>query len=66
MYGPDHPQAAIRASNLGTVLSDGGDPAAARPWFERALGIFEARLPAGHPNIEVVRRHLAALDGAGE
>jgi len=35
-----------------------GDLAGARASYERALRIFEQFLPAGHPNIEIVRGNL--------
>ncbi|HVR98913.1 MAG TPA: tetratricopeptide repeat protein, partial [Thermoanaerobaculia bacterium] len=38
-----------------------GDLAAARPYYERALAIFEARLGPDHPDTKTVRENLAAL-----
>jgi len=43
------------------VLQDLGDAAGARPLLERALGLFEARLPPGHPHLGIVRGNLAAI-----
>ncbi|MEZ4646235.1 MAG: tetratricopeptide repeat protein [Chloroflexota bacterium] len=40
--GPDHPDTAIDLNNLGYLLQDMGDLAAARPFYERALAIWEA------------------------
>jgi hypothetical protein len=35
--------------------------AAARPYYERALAIWEARLGPDHPNTKIARENLAAL-----
>ena len=42
-----------------------GEYEAARPYYERALGIFEVRLGAYHPYTQIVRENLATLDEAG-
>jgi hypothetical protein len=43
------------------VLYAMGDAARALPLLERALAIFKARLPAGHPRLDLVRNNLAAV-----
>jgi hypothetical protein len=48
------------------VLRELGDLAGARAAYERALGIFERFLPAGHPNIGRVRGNLERLREEGE
>jgi hypothetical protein len=40
VYGPDHPDVAIRLSNLGGVLRALGDLQGAKKNYERALEIF--------------------------
>ncbi len=41
-YGPDHPNVAIRLSNLALILGDLGQPETARPLQERAGAINKA------------------------
>jgi len=43
------------------LLRDQGDPAAARPLFERALAIRERVLGQNHPDTVATRRALAEL-----
>ncbi|MCB0182395.1 MAG: tetratricopeptide repeat protein, partial [Anaerolineae bacterium] len=38
-----------------------GDYAAARPYYEQALAIFERKLGPNHPYTQIVRGNLAAL-----
>ncbi len=61
-YGPEHPNVAIRVSNLGSVLQDLGDLAGARAHFERALRIFQKFLGDDHPNTRIARNNLRALE----
>ena len=63
-YGPDHPDVALRLSNLAMVHAALGEPAAARPLLERAVAIAEARLPPGHPDLALYRENLTALGPA--
>ena len=49
VLGPDHPQTAASLDNLGSLLQDQGDLAAARPLLERALAICERVLGPDHP-----------------
>jgi hypothetical protein len=46
---------------LALVYKDVGQPAAARPLYERAIAIAEARLPPDHPHLALYRKRLAAL-----
>jgi tetratricopeptide (TPR) repeat protein len=71
VYGPDHPQVAIRVNNLGLVLRDLGELAGARAAYERALAIDEAVYGPDHPqvatdvnNLGGVLRALGDLAGA--
>ncbi len=51
VYGPDHNEVAIRASNLGSILKDQGDLAGAIQLTRRALEIDEKVHGHGHPNV---------------
>jgi tetratricopeptide (TPR) repeat protein len=69
--GPEHPQVAIYANNLGMTLKELGDLAGARINFERALKISEAVHGVDHPqvaiyvnNLGAVLKHLGDLAGA--
>jgi Tfp pilus assembly protein PilF len=55
---PDHPDMAIRHSNLGLVLRDLGDLPGARAEFKRALQIGHATVGPNHPNMATFRRNL--------
>jgi tetratricopeptide (TPR) repeat protein len=70
-YGADHPQVAIRVSNLGGVLWTLGDLTGAKSHYERALVIDEAAYGPDHPevatdvnNLGGVLRALEDLAGA--
>jgi hypothetical protein len=64
-----HPDTARSLHNLATLHRHQGDPAAARPLFERALAIRERVLGPDHPDTVATRRALEELaaegDGAG-
>jgi hypothetical protein len=45
-----------------TYLQVLGQPAAARPLFERALAITEAAYDPDHPHTTAIKRNLEALD----
>jgi Flp pilus assembly protein TadD len=59
--GPDHPDTATSLNNLGYLLQDMGDLVGARPYYERALLISEAKLGKEHPTTKIVRGNLADL-----
>jgi CHAT domain-containing protein len=59
--GPDHPEVAASATNLAYVLSRSGDDEAARPLYQRALGIWEKSLGADHPKVATALVNLARL-----
>ena len=50
-------------NNLGTLLQAMGDPAGARPYYERALAILERVFGPNHPDTRTVRRNLQFLTG---
>ena len=46
---PQYPDTASSYNNLGGLLQAMGEPAAANPYYELALVIFEQRLGPSHP-----------------
>ncbi len=48
---------------MGAALRDQGDPAGARPLFERALAILASRLGPQHPTTQAIQRNLDSLAG---
>ncbi len=60
------PDTAQSLNNLATVLADQGDLQRARPLYERALRIREARLGVDHPDTVRSRERLAAVVAALE
>ncbi|MFB6934468.1 FxSxx-COOH system tetratricopeptide repeat protein, partial [Streptomyces chartreusis] len=58
--GSDHPDTALRLSNLGRTLSDLGRYAEALPLEERALQIAEAALGPDHPTTALRLNNLAS------
>jgi hypothetical protein len=65
VLGPDHPDTAISLNDLALLLRDQGDPAAARPLFERALTIGERVIGPDHPDTVATRRALVELAAEG-
>jgi len=61
VYGPDHPNVAIRVNNLGGVLRDLGDHAGAKAAFERALFIDEAVYGPDHPEVAIDVNNLGGV-----
>jgi tetratricopeptide (TPR) repeat protein len=51
VYGPDHPEVAIRASNIGGILKAQGDLPGALLYTQRALAIDEKVYGPDHPNV---------------
>ncbi|MGV9868696.1 FxSxx-COOH system tetratricopeptide repeat protein [Rhodococcus koreensis] len=60
-YGPDHPEVAVRLSNLARVWKDLGDPGRARPLLERALTITETAYGPDHLVVAVMLGNLALV-----
>jgi tetratricopeptide (TPR) repeat protein len=50
-YGASHPSTAIAVTNLALALSRSGRTDEALALAQRALAIFEATIPAGHPDL---------------
>ena len=61
VYGPDHPNVAIRVNNLGLVLKDLGELQEARKLFERALKIDETVYGPDHPNVAIRVNNLGGV-----
>ncbi|MCI0580396.1 MAG: tetratricopeptide repeat protein, partial [Chloroflexi bacterium] len=61
IFGPDHPNVAVRANNLGRTLQAQGEYEAARATYERALFIFEQKLGPDHPHTQLVCQNLNRL-----
>ena len=61
-YGPDHPQVAIYANNLGGVLKDLGDLQGAKSCYQRALKILQKNLGDDHPKAKIVQNNLDLLE----
>jgi len=66
--GPEHPQTALRLSNLAVVLNAQGDLAGARRFYERTLAIwlgtehpFAAAMGPEHPSTNRVRCELSRV-----
>ncbi len=57
----DHPDTALSLNNLGTLLQAMGELAGARPYYERALAILEAKLGPDHPHTKIARGNLQSL-----
>ena len=49
IYGPDHPQVAIDANNIGQILEAKGDAEGALSYIQRALRILEKSYGPNHP-----------------
>jgi tetratricopeptide (TPR) repeat protein len=64
VYGPDHPNVAIRASNIGTILRAQGDLAGALEYTRRALRIFQATYGPENPQTRIVAGNLAVIEKA--
>ena len=61
VYGPEHPEVAIRASNLATILKARGDLAGAEELTRRALAIGEAVYGPEHPQVAIYASNLATI-----
>jgi tetratricopeptide (TPR) repeat protein len=61
VFGPEHPNVAIRVNNLGGVLRDLGDLGGARAAFERALAIDEALYGPDHPDVAIRANNLGLV-----
>jgi tetratricopeptide (TPR) repeat protein len=59
--GADHPNVAVRLSNLASILTNISRPAEAEPLLRRALGIQEKRFGLEDPRIAIYLNNLAEL-----
>ncbi|MET9338937.1 tetratricopeptide repeat protein [Nonomuraea sp. NPDC003804] len=64
LLGAGHPEVALVANNLGTLLHEQRRPEAA-DWFRRALAIVERAYPPAHPVTLRIRRNLDRLAHTG-
>jgi tetratricopeptide (TPR) repeat protein len=71
LYGPNHPDVAIRANNIGMILKDKGDLDGALRYTQRALTIGEKVYGPNHPdaairanNIGMILKDKGDLDAA--
>jgi nephrocystin-3 len=60
-FSPENPNMAINLNNLGTVLIEMGDYAAAEPLVHRALAIYEKVFGSDHPETHDLRKALEAI-----
>ena len=61
VFGPDHPDVALRVNNLGGVLQHLGDLRAARAAYERALAILRTTYGEDHPEVAKVHSNLGLV-----
>ena len=63
-FGAEHPNVAIRLSNLAALLWSTNQLTEAEPLMRRALAIDEANYGPDHPNVAIRLNNLAELLGA--
>jgi len=61
ILGLEHLDKARSLNNLGFLLRAQGDLVGARPYYERALAIWEKRLGPDHPHTKIARGNLESL-----
>jgi tetratricopeptide (TPR) repeat protein len=61
VYGPDHPNVAIRANNLGQILKAQGDLEGALRYTQRALAIDEKVYGPDHPTVAILANNLGQI-----
>jgi len=61
LRGPDHPEVAAAATNLGYVLSHAGDGAGARQQYSNALRIWKGSFGPDHPKVARALLNFAGL-----
>lgn len=64
VYGPEHPNVAIRANNIGQILREKGDLEGALRYTERALRILQKVYGPDHPLTKAAVANLALLERA--
>ena len=61
VYGPEHPNVAIDANNIGTILKDQGDLKGALEWAKRALAIDEKVYGPEHPDVAIDANNMGQI-----
>ncbi len=61
VFGPHHPNVAIRASNIGQILQDKGDLEGALSYTQRALAIDEEVFGPHHPNVAIRASNIGQI-----
>jgi tetratricopeptide (TPR) repeat protein len=61
VFGPNHPDVAIRLNNLALILHETNRVVEAEPLFRRALSMDEARFGPDHPRVAIRLNNLARL-----
>jgi CHAT domain-containing protein len=61
LFGPDHPNVAVRPNNLGAILQKTSRVSEAEPLAREALRIDESSFGAAHPTVGIDLQNLASL-----
>jgi tetratricopeptide (TPR) repeat protein len=61
VYGPDHPEVATDANNIGQILKAQGDLAGALEYTRRALAIDEKVYGPDHPKVAIRASNIGAI-----
>jgi tetratricopeptide (TPR) repeat protein len=61
VYGPDHPEVATRANNIGQILKGQGDLAGALEYTRRALAIDEKVYGPDHPTVATWANNIGQI-----
>jgi tetratricopeptide (TPR) repeat protein len=61
MYGPDHPETATDANNIGQILKDQGDLPGALEYTRRALKIAEQVYGPDHPQVAIFANNIGQI-----
>jgi tetratricopeptide (TPR) repeat protein len=61
VFGPDHPEVAIRANNIGTILKVKGDLDGALRYTQRALEIDERVYGPEHPEVATYANNIGQI-----
>lgn len=61
LHGPEHPEVAIRANNIGQILHAKGDLEGALRYAKRAVRIRETVYGPDHPSTKLAARNLSLI-----
>jgi tetratricopeptide (TPR) repeat protein len=61
VYGPDHPEVAVRSTNIGVILLEKGDLDGALDYTQRALKIDERFYGSDHPNVALCANNIGQI-----